>query len=533
MLAYYEICDRIKNQSWRKGRDASQKSGPFAMFNDQWVGFEDYDSVAMKAKYVIDSGLGGVAAWTVDLDDFSNRCCSEAFPLLSSINRVFNRLSSPKPVAGNCQRPAEPVTPSGPITTTVGPDGIPGPGVGGQTTWPGWNPSSTTSSPSTQFTWWPTRPTTTTRAPTTTTTTTTTTTENSASEQEMIHVPVNTMPVSGGPCTTDGTYKRHPYSCSKYYQCVYGEYIQYSCLDTLHWHERGQVCDWPASAKCVERVPPFSEVITKKPITTTTVSTPAYDEMDEYTTERRTTKKPLTSTIKPYSKPSLSEPCENGKYAPNIDDCGSFFICVNHKWIPQDCGSKFQFDQTSLECDLASKVRCVPAKHYLKFVGKLTRVQIDDPCEGRDYVPYPGSCQDYLLCLHGRLQAGKCGDGLHWNTQNNVCDWPQNAKCTEEGNPVLTETDGNEIGGYIPITTTTTTTKKPKPVVPRPPVKQFSGDFKLVCYFTNWAWYRQGIAKYTPDDIDHRLCTHIVYGFAVLDYSEHTIRKAFDINLIC
>lgn len=31
MLAYYEICKRIKENGWRKGREASQKSGPFAM----------------------------------------------------------------------------------------------------------------------------------------------------------------------------------------------------------------------------------------------------------------------------------------------------------------------------------------------------------------------------------------------------------------------------------------------------------------------------------------------------------------------
>lgn len=113
MLAYYEICDRVKNRSWRKGRDASQKSGPFAMLDDQWVGFEDVNSVANKAQYVLESGLGGIAAWTVDLDDFSNRCCLEAFPLLSSINRMFNRLNTPKPSKGNCQKPAEPITPAG------------------------------------------------------------------------------------------------------------------------------------------------------------------------------------------------------------------------------------------------------------------------------------------------------------------------------------------------------------------------------------------------------------------------------------
>jgi chitinase len=49
----------------------------------------------------------------------------------------------------------------------------------------------------------------------------------------------------------------------------------------------------------------------------------------------------------------------------------------------------------------------------------------------------------------------------------------------------------------------------------------------VVCYFTNWAWYRQGTGKYLPETIDERLCTHIVYGFAVLDY-ENLIVKAHD-----
>lgn len=115
MLAYYEICERIKNRGWRKGSDTSQRSGPYATYNDQWVGFEDVDSVARKAQYVLDNGFGGIAAWTVDLDDFTNRCCLEPFPLLHSINRALKRIDSQKPLAGvNCRKPAEPVTPIAP-----------------------------------------------------------------------------------------------------------------------------------------------------------------------------------------------------------------------------------------------------------------------------------------------------------------------------------------------------------------------------------------------------------------------------------
>lgn len=39
---------------------------------------------------------------------------------------------------------------------------------------------------------------------------------------------------------------------------------------------------------------------------------------------------------------------------------------------------------------------------------------------------------------------------------------------------------------------------------------------RRVCYYTNWAQYRPKIGKYTPDNIDDRLCTHIVYSFAKL-----------------
>lgn len=49
-------------------------------------------------------------------------------------------------------------------------------------------------------------------------------------------------------------------------------------------------------------------------------------------------------------------------------------------------------------------------------------------------------------------------------------------------------------------------------------------DYKVVCYFTNWAWYRQNGGKYLPEDIDAKLCSHIVYGFAVLDRESLTIK---------
>ncbi|KAH8410070.1 hypothetical protein KR009_005602, partial [Drosophila setifemur] len=89
MLAYYEICQRISKSKWLSGRDTYRRSGPYALLGDQWVGYEDPASVEAKTRYAINNRFAGVAAWTVDLDDFQNRCCSESFPLLKAINRAM------------------------------------------------------------------------------------------------------------------------------------------------------------------------------------------------------------------------------------------------------------------------------------------------------------------------------------------------------------------------------------------------------------------------------------------------------------
>ncbi|KAL8559486.1 hypothetical protein ACOMHN_037150 [Nucella lapillus] len=69
LLAYYEVYQLHKMAE-----------------RDQWVAYEDIDSVREKARYVKVNGYGGVMTWCLDLDDFSGTLCGEGkYPLWSAV----------------------------------------------------------------------------------------------------------------------------------------------------------------------------------------------------------------------------------------------------------------------------------------------------------------------------------------------------------------------------------------------------------------------------------------------------------------
>lgn len=137
------------------------------------------------------------------------------------------------------------------------------------------------------------------------------------------------------------------------------------------------------------------------------------------------------------------------------------------------------------------------------------------PCEGRLFVANDENCSQYYLCNQGQLQLQTCPSELYWNKDH--CDWPENTPCHPDGTtptPTLSPaTEEPEVTDEIPVEVSQSPNETPL------------GNYKVICYFTNWAWYRQGDGKYLPSDIDASLCTHINYGFAVLDSGTLTIKS--------
>ncbi|XP_058838184.1 probable chitinase 2 [Topomyia yanbarensis] len=88
VLGYNELCEMLNDGKWnvKPMRNVGVK---IAALDDQWVTYDDRETVAEKAQYAKDKGLGGVMFWTVDTDDFHGDCHNEAYPMLLAANKVF------------------------------------------------------------------------------------------------------------------------------------------------------------------------------------------------------------------------------------------------------------------------------------------------------------------------------------------------------------------------------------------------------------------------------------------------------------
>ncbi|XP_049548008.1 uncharacterized protein LOC125959239 [Anopheles darlingi] len=93
ILAYYEVLENLQN-GWTRSRDSTQKV-PYAYSGDQWMSYDDSESIADKCNYVVNRNLGGVMMWTIDMDDFDGNF-GYKYPLLKKVNEIV------KPPQSSC-----------------------------------------------------------------------------------------------------------------------------------------------------------------------------------------------------------------------------------------------------------------------------------------------------------------------------------------------------------------------------------------------------------------------------------------------
>lgn len=79
-LPYMEVCTKLKN-GWTRVWDAKSKV-PYAYNGNQWISYDDVDSIREKVNFIKSKKLAGAMWWTIADDDFRDFGGNGKFPLI-------------------------------------------------------------------------------------------------------------------------------------------------------------------------------------------------------------------------------------------------------------------------------------------------------------------------------------------------------------------------------------------------------------------------------------------------------------------
>ncbi|XP_049541790.1 chitotriosidase-1 [Anopheles darlingi] len=132
VMGYNEFCEKLGKESWDL-RWSPEQQAPYAVRNNQWLGYDDLRSIQLKVQYLLDQGLGGAMVWSLETDDFNGVCGGGRYPLMNEIRSLLNG-GTPSPTTTTSWPPStRPPASTQPTTTTGAPGSSDRPCAGGQT----------------------------------------------------------------------------------------------------------------------------------------------------------------------------------------------------------------------------------------------------------------------------------------------------------------------------------------------------------------------------------------------------------------
>ncbi|KAJ8925530.1 hypothetical protein NQ315_009369 [Exocentrus adspersus] len=220
--------------------------------------------------------------------------------------------------------------------------------------------------------------------------------------------------------------------CTQFCQCSNGLPWLHNCPDGLHFNPTLNVCDWPENAGCTggndTATTPGGNETTEAPTITTegegngndTATTPG---------DTGTTETPSNTT----------EGDENGNDSATTPADNATTVTASIT-TESDGGN----DNPSTTTDNSASTPDNGGTNTLCPASKAKECPVVDG-EQPVYIPLP-DCTQFCQCSNGLPWLHNCPDGLHFNPTLNVCDWPENAGCTGEGNGNDTATTPGDNG---------------------------------------------------------------------------------------
>uniref|UniRef100_A0A224YVL7 Chitinase n=1 Tax=Rhipicephalus zambeziensis TaxID=60191 RepID=A0A224YVL7_9ACAR len=82
-MNYVETCRRVNYFRWQR-HWVKYAATPYIYYKNQWVSYDDKDSVKVKVEWFLKHWFGGIFVWSLDADDYGGDCVGEIYPMVNS-----------------------------------------------------------------------------------------------------------------------------------------------------------------------------------------------------------------------------------------------------------------------------------------------------------------------------------------------------------------------------------------------------------------------------------------------------------------
>ncbi|CAH1793773.1 unnamed protein product [Owenia fusiformis] len=86
-ISYPEVCELLRQDGQRFWID--DQKVPYATLGNQWVGYDDPQSVTEKSLWLKTNGFGGASIWTLNMDDVNGTCTGTKMPLTNAVKHIL------------------------------------------------------------------------------------------------------------------------------------------------------------------------------------------------------------------------------------------------------------------------------------------------------------------------------------------------------------------------------------------------------------------------------------------------------------
>nr|CAD7199213.1 unnamed protein product [Timema douglasi] len=263
----------------------------------------------------------------------------------------------------------------------------------------------------------------------------------------------------------------HLTDCTLFCRCDHGKPKLDRCPDGLHFNPNLQVCDWPEYAGCNSNGGEGggeSETTLSQEVTTSLITNPSQETTTSVTAELPEEDCPTIG------KCPLPDPLYHTVHLPHLTNCTLFCRCDHGKPKLERCPDGLHFNPNLQVCDWPEYAGCnstggegggesettlsqeattslitnpsqetttsVTAELPEKDCPIIGKCPLLDPLDHTVHLPHLTNCTLFCRCDHGKPKLDHCPDGLHFNPNLQVCDWPEYAACNSTGGEEVGET---------------------------------------------------------------------------------------------